>query len=68
MPKYKFVNDLEVGDKIEFSGKRVMTVNQKSDRDQHHINLSLTNDFTGAQSDTWFNRMDIVVLHECPSS
>jgi hypothetical protein len=29
MSKYKLVNDLAVGDKIEFSGKRVMTVKQK---------------------------------------
>ncbi|MCS4333681.1 hypothetical protein [Klebsiella variicola] len=67
MSKYKLVNDLAVGDKIEFSGKRVMTVKQKADRDQHHIALTLTNESTGAESDTWFNRMDTVVLHECPS-
>jgi hypothetical protein len=66
MPKYKFVNDLAVGDKIEFSGKRVMTVTHKADRDQHHVSLSLTNETTGTKSDTWFNRMDTVVLHEHP--
>ncbi|EMC2288518.1 hypothetical protein VB661_002161 [Salmonella enterica] len=64
MPKYKFVNDLAIGDKIEFSSKRVMTVTHKADRDLHHINLTLTNETTGAKSDTTFNRMDTVILHE----
>lgn len=26
MPKYKLVNDLAIGDKIEFRGKRIMEV------------------------------------------
>lgn len=41
MPKYKLVNDLAIGDKIEFSGKRIMEVTQKTDRDQYNVSLTL---------------------------
>lgn len=63
MPKYKLVNDLAIGDKIEFSGKRIMAITQKTDRDQHNVSLTLVNKHTGSATNTCFNRMDTVVLH-----
>lgn len=63
MPKYKLVNNLAIGDKIELSGKRIMEVTQKADRDQHNVSLTLVNTHTGSATNTCFNRMDTVVLH-----
>lgn len=60
----KLVNDIEIGDKIELSGNRVMTVTQKTDRGQHHVKLSLINENSSAESDICFNRMDAVVMHK----
>lgn len=63
MPKYKLVKNLAIGDKIELSGKRIMEVTQKADRDQHNVSLTLVNTHTGSATNTCFNRMDTVVLH-----